>query len=248
MPSPIHYQLLNGDSSKMDILRNNEVDLILTSPPYFSKETEKELCKPLTGQIKVAQVREDIKDFALSLTPNYKEMARVLKEGGFLALQTMDIYYGGIIIPLTSIHIEMAENQGLNLISHFHWVKYKRHSSAKRFLDNPRIGKCRNEMYEDITIFSKGLPNLGNSLKINKKELKESINPHWSFVPVGKNKTHPHQTPKGLVKRLIGLYSSKGDLAVDPFAGSGTTLRVAKEMGRNSIGYEIDKTYIKEVI
>jgi DNA modification methylase len=70
----------------------------------------------------------------------------------------------------------------------------------------------------------------------------------WSFVPIGKNKIHPHQTPKGLVKRLIGLYSSGGDLIVDPFAGSGTTLKVAKEMRRNSIGYEIDKTYIKEAI
>jgi len=245
---PSTSQLIHGNSNKMDILRNNEVDLIITSPPYFSKELEKELCKPLAGQVKIAQVRKDIKEFALSLTPNYKEMARVLKEGGVLALQTMDIYYGGIIIPLTSIHIEMAQNEGLNLISHFHWVKYKRHSSAKRFLDNPRIGGCRNEMYEDITIFSKGLPRKGTSLSLTKKELNESINPHWSFVPVGKNKTHPHQTPKGLVKRVIGLYSSKGDLVVDPFAGSGTTLKAAKEMGRNSIGYEIEKTYIKEVI
>lgn len=245
---PFTSQFVYGDSSKMDILRNNEVDLIVTSPPYFSKETERELCKPLAGQTKISQVRQDVKDFALSLTPNYKEMARVLKEGGFLALQTMDIYYGGIIIPLTSIHIKLAQNEGLNLISHFHWVKYKRHSSAKRFLDNPRIGKCRNEMYEDITVFSKGLPNKRNSLSLNKKEVIESINPHWSFVPVGKNKTHPHQTPKGLVKRLVGLYSSKRDLVVDPFAGSGTTLKVAKEMGRNSIGYEINKTYIKEII
>ena len=175
-------------------------------------------------------------------------MARALKEGGFLALQTMDIYYGGIIIPLTSLHINMAQENGLNLVSHSHWVKFKRHSSAKRFLDNPKVGKCRNEMYEDITIFSKGLPKIGKSLKFKQKELEESINPMWSFVPVGKNKTHPHQTPKGLVKRLIGLYSSKGDLVVDPFAGSGTTLKVAKEMGRNSIGYEVDKAYIKEII
>ena len=243
-----NIQFIHADSSQMNILRNNEVDLIVTSPPYFSKKLENELSKPLTGQIKIAHVRKEVEEFALSLNPIYKEMARVLKNGGFLALQTMDIYYGGIIIPLTSIHIEMARRESLNLISHFHWIKFKRHSSAKRFLDNPKIGKCRNEMYEDITIFSKGLPKIGSSLKINKKELEDSINPIWSFVPVGKNKIHPHQTPKGLVKRLIGLYSSKGDLVVDTFAGSGTTLKVAKEMGRNSIGYEIDKAYIKEII
>jgi DNA modification methylase len=236
-------QIICGDSSKMDILRNNEVDLIITSPPYFSESTGKELSKPIVGQTNISKVRKDIKNFALNLAPNYKEMKRVLKDGGYLALQTMDIYYGGIIIPLTPIHIKILENCGLNLISHFYWHKFKRHSNAKRFVMNPLVGRCRNEMVEDICIFVKGKEKSRGKVELSQDGIKKSIHPLWNFIPVGKNKIHPHQTPKALVKRLIGLYSSKGDLVVDPFAGSGTALKVAKSMGRNSVGYEITPTY-----
>jgi DNA modification methylase len=77
----------------MDILRDSEVNFTVTSPPYFSQSTEKELSKPILGQIQISKVRKEIRDFAQSLAPNYKEMGGVLKEGGYLARQTMDIYY-----------------------------------------------------------------------------------------------------------------------------------------------------------
>jgi DNA modification methylase len=243
MSSP-KVQIIQGDSSKMDILRNEEADLVLTSPPYFSNQTEIELKKPIVGQTRIPKVKKDINEFALSLAPNYKESERVLREGGYLITQTMDIYYGGIIIPLTSTHIQILENLGFNLITRFYWHKFKRNSSAKRFLDNPQIGKCRSEMIEDICVFCKGKEiKTHKKIDMAKKEIIASINPLWDFVPVGKNKKHPHQTPKGLVKRLISLYSDKGDLVVDPFAGSGTTLKVAQSLGRNSLGYEIDPYY-----
>ncbi|KKL46068.1 hypothetical protein LCGC14_2349350 [marine sediment metagenome] len=60
-----------------------------------------------------------------------------------------------------------------------------------------------------------------------------------------KVKGFPNQIPEKLVSLLIELSSDEGDMVLDPFAGSGTTLRVAKDMGRNYIGIEIDSNNIK---
>ena len=53
----------------------------------------------------------------------------------------------------------------------------------------------------------------------------------------------PTQLPRELVSRIIGVSSNPGDLVLDPFAGSGTTLAVAKEMGRRAIGIELNAEY-----
>lgn len=51
---------------------------------------------------------------------------------------------------------------------------------------------------------------------------------------------HPYQKPLSLLKRLISIYTNPGDLILDPFFGSGSTLEAAELLGRNSIGCEID--------
>lgn len=58
-------------------------------------------------------------------------------------------------------------------------------------------------------------------------------------------KIHPAQKPVELLKRLIEIFTDKGDVVIDPCAGSGTTLRAAKELGRNSYGFEINKEFYK---
>jgi site-specific DNA-methyltransferase (adenine-specific) len=49
---------------------------------------------------------------------------------------------------------------------------------------------------------------------------------------------NPTAKPLGLVKELMELFSRRGDLVLDPFSGSGTTLRAAKDLGRRAIGIE----------
>lgn len=49
--------------------------------------------------------------------------------------------------------------------------------------------------------------------------------------------------PEEIVERCAGLFTYVGDVVLDPFAGSGTTLKVAKEWGRQYVGYEVVKSY-----
>ena len=54
-------------------------------------------------------------------------------------------------------------------------------------------------------------------------------------------KIHPTQKPVSVLKRLISIFTDPGDVVIDPCAGSGSTLRAAYEIGRNSYGFEVSK-------
>jgi len=59
-------------------------------------------------------------------------------------------------------------------------------------------------------------------------------------------KVHPTQKPIPLLKRLISIFTDMGDTVIDPVAGSGSTLRAAAELNRNSYGFEIKKDFYKD--
>lgn len=59
-------------------------------------------------------------------------------------------------------------------------------------------------------------------------------------------KIHPTQKPVGVLKRLIEIFTDEGDVVIDPCAGSGSTLRAARELGRNSYGFELNKRFYKD--
>ena len=106
--------------------------------------------------------------------------------------------------------------------------------------------------YEWIVVFSKS----GKRNKVDSSIKEESAITHdeftnwvqnsiWDFQPASsKQEGHPAPFPEELPRRCIRLYSFAGDTVLDPFAGSGTTMKVARELGRNSIGYEINPDYI----
>ena len=60
------------------------------------------------------------------------------------------------------------------------------------------------------------------------------------------NRIHPTQKPVNLLKQLIEIFTDEGDVVIDPCAGSGSTLRAAAELGRNSYGFEIDRNFYNE--
>lgn len=60
------------------------------------------------------------------------------------------------------------------------------------------------------------------------------------------DKIHPTQKPIPVLKRLIEIFTDPGDVVIDPCAGSGSTLRAATELNRNSFGFEIKKDFYKD--
>ncbi len=74
----------------------------------------------------------------------------------------------------------------------------------------------------------------------------------YNWFPVEKDnsvpKIHPTQKPIPLLKKLIRIFTDKGDVVIDPVAGSGSTLKAAAELGRNCYGFEIDKKFYKAAL
>jgi site-specific DNA-methyltransferase (adenine-specific) len=64
----------------------------------------------------------------------------------------------------------------------------------------------------------------------------------WSIAPA-RQRDHPAQMPAQLVERCLKLFARRGDVIYDPFAGAGTTMVVAQQLGLDSVGTEIDADY-----
>jgi ParB/RepB/Spo0J family partition protein len=97
--------------------------------------------------------------------------------------------------------------------------------------------------FEYIYIFKKDgkrdIPlDLDLKSKISKKEYYDWVGGIWNIKPVHRQDSHPAEFPEEIPRRLIKMYSCEGDIVVDPALGSGTTVKVANELGRRGIGYE----------
>jgi hypothetical protein len=71
----------------------------------------------------------------------------------------------------------------------------------------------------------------------------------WNFSHVHycnpNRQKHPTQKPEGLIERMVLASSNENDLVLDPFAGSGTTLRVCQQLNRDCIGFELNPDYVQ---
>ena len=118
----LQYQVLRGSSGNMKVIKAGEVDLVVTSPPYFPDEIEPLLRKPLAEQNDYERIEKAITEFALSLRLSFEEGKRVLKLGGALVVQTKDIRYGQFLVPLIELHLDLAVSSGFRLVSRIHWL------------------------------------------------------------------------------------------------------------------------------
>lgn len=102
------------------------------------------------------------------------------------------------------------------------------------------------DIHEYLLVFVKDFfsrPDKGIS-DINKENFVTNTLSVWKIKPESAKRIgHPAPFPLELAKRVISLYSYAGDAVLDPFAGSGTTLVAAKEMGRTYVGYEVEPKY-----
>lgn len=121
------------------------------------------------------------------------------------------------------------------------------------------IGKTKgfSPRHDDILMFTKSTDfkfNLDN-VRVPQKYYRERNNMRganpgdiWEFSHVhycnGNRQNHPTQKPEGIIERMVLASSDENDLVLDPFSGSGTTLRVCQQLGRRAIGIEINPDYV----
>lgn len=124
-----------------------------------------------------------------------------------------------------------AKKHGFN---HSIFLKFIKNYSPQVLKANMRI--CGATEYA-LLLYREKLPKFRNNGKM--------IFDWFLWENDGENipKIHPAQKPVKVLKKLIEIFTDEGDVVIDPTAGSGTTLRAAKELRRNSYGFEISKTF-----
>ena len=121
------------------------------------------------------------------------------------------------------------------------------------------MGKTKgfSPRHDDILVFNKGKNFTFNldGIRVPQKFYRERNNMRganpgdvWQFSHVHysnpNRQNHPTQKPEGIIERIVLASSNKGDIVLDPFSGSGTTLRVCQQLGRKAIGFELNPEYV----
>ncbi|WP_457567876.1 DNA methyltransferase [Desulfurobacterium sp.] len=247
-------KIIIGDSRKMLEIEDNSVQLVVTSPPYWSIKNY-----GVKNQIGYGQtLHEYLKD----LYRVWKESYRVLEPGRRLVVNIGDqfarsIVYGRYkIIPLHAEIIAQCEDIGFDYMGSIIWQKKTTMNTTgganvMGSYPYPPNGMVEID-YEHILIFkkpgkSKKIPcEIKEKSKLTKEEWKKYFYGHWYF---GGARQIDHQAmfPDELPKRVIKMFTFVGETVLDPFLGSGTTTKLALELGRNAIGYEINEDFLKVI-
>jgi len=242
----LDVSIWHGDAlEQLKQIASSSVQLVVTSPPYnIGKEYE---------------VKREYSDYLSEMTPIISELVRILRPGGSICWQVGNGVRRGEVIPLDALYYPIFKSNGLSLRNRIVWSFGHGLHAQRRF----------SGRHETILWFTKGDEYVFNldSVRVpakypKKKHYKGPNKGRLSGNPLGKNpgdvweiinikalhpeKTdHPCQFPVALVDRLIKSLSNPGDIVVDPFLGSGTTLIAASINGRKGVGIEISQKYIK---
>ncbi len=151
------------------------------------------------------------------LVPAFAEAFRVLKPDRFCVC-----FYGW---PLADRFLAAWRGAGFTPVGHLVWTK--------RYASNARkMKRLLNYRHEQAYLLAKGNPD----------PPKYPLSDVQRFHYTG-NELHPTQKSPQSLKSLINAFSRRGDLVLDPFCGSGSTLLAAQMLGRHWLGIELDETY-----
>jgi len=222
---------------------------MVTSPPYYNAPFD------------YPDLFESYDRFLELIKIFSKELYRVLALGRIAVYITDDMLVKGEKYPVvTDITRIMIEN-GFKYRDKIVWVKPKGYTRISRrsgvILQNPYpMYFYPDNIQESIIIFQKGKFDYEYARKLDRKVREASkIDTHeynesewyltvWNITNVlplqGRLEEGVAAFPEEIPRRLIKLFTYTGETILDPFLGSGTTMKVAKELGRNSWGYEVD--------
>jgi site-specific DNA-methyltransferase (adenine-specific) len=244
------HDVFFGDARSMSGIDDQAVRLIVTSPPYWQL---KDYGDP--GQIGFDDTYEQ---YVNNLNLVWMECHRVLHDGCRMCINIGDqfaraAYYGRYkVIPIRTEIIRFCETVGFDFMGAIVWQKVTTcHTTGGAIIMGsypfPRNGIVKLD-YEHILLFKKHgkAPKVPADIKEASRLTKDEWNTyfygHWNF-PGEKQKNHLAMFPEELPRRLIKMFSFVGERVCDPFLGSGTTGAVAAQLGRSSVGYEINRNF-----
>lgn len=246
-----HHKIIIGDSRSMTELPDNSVHLVITSPPYWQLKDY--------GTKNQIGFHDSYENYINNLNLVWKECYRTLHNGCRLCINIGDqfaraVYYGRYkVIPIREEIIKFCENIGFDYMGAIIWQKVTTSNTTGGGVQMgsypyPRNGILKLD-YEFILIFKK----LGEAPRPTKEQKEQSVMTseewntyfagHWNFAGA-RQSGHIAVFPEELPKRLIKMFSFKGETVLDPFAGSGTTSLAARNLDRNSVLFEINSEFI----
>ena len=243
------HKLIIGNCKSMEEISDDSIHLMLTSPPYFNAPFD------------YKGLYDNYEQYLELLNHVAKEVYRVLKQGRIAVLNIDDMLVNGEKFPIVADVTKIFQNAGFRYRDRIIWKKPDGYLRISRrsgvLLQNPYpMYFYPDNLLESILIFQKGrfdyrsIPEgVKEASKIN---IKEFLDNKWYMTLWEMTNVLPGSTlekeiaafPEELPYRIIKLFSYVGETVLDPFAGSGTTMKVARFLGRNSIGIEIKKSLI----
>ena len=244
------HKIVFGDSRFIKQVNDKTVQLIITSPPYWQLKDY--------GADNQIGFNDSYEDYINNLNLVWNECNRVLSDGCRMCINIGDqfarsVYYGRYkVIPIRTEIIRCCESLGMDYMGAIIWQKATTMNTTgggavMGSFPYPRNGILKID-YEFILIFKKPgkAPKPTKEQKeksaMTKDEWRQYFSSHWNFSGV-KQSLHIAMFPEELPKRLIKMFTFTGETVFDPFAGSGTTSLAAMNLNRNSIAYEINKSY-----
>jgi len=250
------HRVVFGNCRTMKEIGNESVQLMVTSPPYYNAPFD------------YPNLFRDYDEF-LGLIDNLsRDLFRVLAPGRVACFVTDDMLVKGEKYPVVADITRLMLDAGFRYRDRIVWVKPKGYVRISRrsgvVIQHPYpMYYYPDNIQESILIFQKGRFDYSYVRELSSKILKKSkislhdYNDHeWHLTVWNITNVLPLGTrlekgiaafPEEIPRRLIKLFSFYGETVLDPFLGSGTTMKVAQELGRNSWGYEIDRG-LKKVI
>jgi DNA modification methylase len=243
------HKLIIGNCMSMREIPDGSVHLMVTSPPYFNAPFD------YKGLFK------DYDQYLALLRGCAQETFRVLQQGRIAVLNIDDMLVDGRKYPIVADATKIFQEVGFRYRDRIIWKKPDGYLRISRrsgvLLQNPYpMYFYPDNLLESILIFQKGkfdyrsIPeDIRNASKIDIQEFQDE---KWymtlwemtNVLPGSPLEREIAAFPYQLPYRIIKLFSYWGETVLDPFVGSGTTMRAARDLGRNSIGIEIRRSLV----